>query len=140
MPKKAVIILSGLIVIVLIGWLVYTNLYNKSHREIAAEEAVVFLQAPELFNAYTSNEVRADSLYLNKVLQVQGAVENILHNEQGAITLVLEGTDLFGISCELAESETQKAAQIKIGNTVILKGLCNGMLVDVVLAKCVLIE
>src|SRR5687768_8659015 len=139
MLKKSVILLLFLVIVALVGWLVYTNLYNKPHRQLANEEARVSVQASELFNAYTSDETRADSLYLNKVLQVEGVVEKVLNNEQG-ITLVLEGAELFGVSCALAESEKQKAGQIKVGNTVRLKGLCNGMLMDVVLVKCVLLN
>ena len=138
MPKKLVIVIVAFLIIALASWLAYITLYNKPHRQIAAEEAIVSLQASVLFNAYTSDEARADSLYLNKVLQVQGVVEKVVNNEQG-ITLVLEGAELFGVSCALAESEKQKASQIKVGNTVTLKGLCNGMLMDVVLVKCVLL-
>ena len=139
MSKKSVIQLFSLLIIIVSVWFIYTNLYNKPHRQIASEEAQISLQASELFNAYSSDEVKADSLYLNKVLQVQGVVEKILTHEQG-ITLVLAGAELFGVSCTLAESEKQKADQIKVGSTISLKGLCNGMLMDVVLVKCVLLE
>ncbi|QHT66326.1 hypothetical protein GXP67_06470 [Rhodocytophaga rosea] len=139
--KRKTGIISGLILIgILAAWLVYSKVYNKPHRQITGEQAAYAVKSVALFGAYETDENRADSLYLNKVLQVEGKVEKIFQNEKGELTLVLTGNEMFGISCTMADSEKEKLQHIKPGGEAKLKGLCNGMLMDVVLVKCVLVE
>lgn len=134
-------IISGIILIgVLAAWLVYSKVYNKPHRQIAGEQAAYVVSSADLFGAYETDESKADSLYLNKVIQVEGNVEKVSQNEGGETTLMLAGNEMFGISCTMADSEIEKIQHIKPGSKVKLKGLCNGMLMDVVLVKCVLVE
>jgi hypothetical protein len=140
MKRRSSIIFGLILISILTAWLVYSKVYNKPHRQIAGEQAAYAVKSVALFGAYETDEEKADSLYNNKVIQVEGKVENILQNEQGETTLVLTGNELFGISCTMADSEKEKLKKIKTGSEVKLKGLCNGMLMDVVLVKCVLIE
>jgi hypothetical protein len=132
------ILLAGVIIIAGIA-MVY-SVYHKPHRQASNEAPALEVQATELYNAYVSDEVRADSLYLDKVLQVNGVVEKILANAQGEKVLMLETPELFGISCSMDSSQQDKLQHIEAGTTVAIKGICHGMLMDVILVKCVLTD
>lgn len=131
-------ILAGIILCVLMAF-IYA--YNKPHRQVMNETPLLTIQAYELFTQYTADEKAANSLYLDKVLQVQGTVGEIIRNEQGETTLVLKDeTEPFGVSCTMQQKQRKNISTIQVGDRVVIKGLCTGMLMDVVLVKCVQVE
>ena len=137
---KTPVILSIVGVVILVGIAVAFSLYNKPHRQAGNAAPDLKVKATELYAMYTANESKADSLYLDKVLQVEGIVKEILTNENGDKVLMLESPELFGISCSMADSQSQDLAAVNVGAPVTVKGICHGMLMDVVLVKCVLVE
>jgi hypothetical protein len=44
------------------------------------------------------------------------------------------------VVCYLVKDEFKKSAQIKEGQEVVLKGICTGFLMDVILVKCIIIN
>lgn len=136
---------TGIILMIIVTgalacWIGYKYIYNKPHRDVAAEAPVLVVKAAELYAAYTMDEKGADSMYLNKVLQVEGTIGNININDKSTGIVVLEGSGAFGISCTMAEGEKQKLGSYTAGSQIKLKGLCNGLLMDVILVKCTLVE
>jgi hypothetical protein len=124
----------------MLGIITAYSLYNKPHRQTSKETPVVQVQAVQLYNRYISDEVGADSLYLDKVLQVHGVVEEVLTNEHGEKVLMLETPELFGVSCTMDSTQKGNLQDIKIGEEVTVKGFCHGMLMDVVLVGCILVD
>jgi hypothetical protein len=131
------ILLAGIVAIT--GIVIAYSAFNKPHRQVHEEVPAVEVEATHLYNAYVSDEARADSLYLDKVLQVNGVVEEILTDEDGRKVLMLESPELFGISCTMDSTQREKLQEIQAGSTVAIKGICHGILMDVVLVKCILI-
>ncbi len=46
----------------------------------------------------------------------------------------------FGVNCVLNNKYASKQKKISIGSEAVIKGECSGMLIDVVLNNCVLID
>jgi hypothetical protein len=136
-PKVWILIIG---LFVTLGIITAYSLYNKPHRQASNEVPAMEVQAVQLYNRYVSDEGGADSLYLDKVLQVYGVVEEILTNEHGEKVLMLETPELFDVSCTMDSTQKNKLQEIKIGDEVAIKGLCHGMLMDVVLVECILID
>jgi CRISPR/Cas system CSM-associated protein Csm4 (group 5 of RAMP superfamily) len=129
-----------LLILLLIGGAYATYLWNKPHRDIKSEKAEA-IDAPELFKKYTENEADANKLWLDKTLQVKGIIKEILKNQTDIPVIMLETNDpIGGISCTMDVSQKNQAEQLKVGAKVTLKGLCTGVLADVVLIKCFLME
>lgn len=73
MNKKTIIIF-----ILLISGLIVVYLYVfKDHRNIAAEEVSYSMEAVNLFSEFQIDEVNANSRYLDKTIEVKGAVSSI---------------------------------------------------------------
>ena len=100
-----------------------------------------FLAASLLYEEFETGEEAANTKYMDKVIQVTGTVAEILLNNEGDINLVLrEEEDFSGIHCSFGKGEQEKLSSVKTGDEVTVKGFCTGMLMDVVLNRCVLVE
>ncbi len=132
--KKLLII--GFIAAV-VGGAVGVYMWNKPVTSTSKLDTDVQITAIALFDAYTQEETAADAIYLGKVLEVTGTLKEIRTSDNGKLALVLETSDvLFGVLCEFEDEAVAKA--LETGTTVNIKGVCSGMLFDVVLNRCVI--
>ena len=115
-------------VIILAGLLLY--MYNKPSRNVSGENGIP-VTATELYKNFTSNEVRANQAYLNKVLQVSGQVLEVKNTHHAGKVVVLNtGDPMFGVACTLDNMQTEA---VQPGTKIVVKGVCTGYLSDVVL-------
>lgn len=131
-------ILLLLLALALIGLLAAYFIYNKPHRNMMKAEADIKLTAAELFSAFEENEAQANERYLDKIVVVTGQIKDISADEDGQISLTLQSdSDMFGVICQLDDLSQHDRTEFAIGETVSIKGICTGMLMDVVLVRCV---
>ncbi|HEX8038391.1 MAG TPA: hypothetical protein VF490_04550 [Chryseosolibacter sp.] len=129
-------IVIGSLVVFTLGSVVAYRLYNKPHRSVEKESPYASMSAYELFSAFETNEAEANIRYLDKVIEVDGTVSEILSNQDGESVLLLKtGDPLFGISCTIKGG----IANVKPGMPVTVKGICTGYLSDVVLTDGLLV-
>lgn len=128
--KKLLIIGFVLALIIAAAGYYYVFIYSvQNHRDINKENAIS-ISAATLTNAFLSNEQAANQQYLNKVIEVRGAVVQIGHDQS------LQKTVLIGSEMELSNvfvTLKDSATAFKIGDTILVKAICNGFLSDVVL-------
>jgi hypothetical protein len=137
MKTRNILVSAVLLLLLVSGIFMYQ--YNKPARNIHGEEAIR-ITAEQLFQQFSTNEQVANTLYLNKVVEVNGDVVEIKHTEQGKDVVVLKSTDpMFGTSCTLAQ-KSGEMAMLKPGDKATLKGICTGYLTDVVLIRGELIK
>lgn len=130
--KKIILLLGSLIAI--IGMIVGLYLWNKPHKSIEGETTQL-VAAIELTKAFEENETQANQQFLNKALTVAGVVQEVGKNQDNAQLILLKGSDdLSGVQC------TMKSPQetIKVGDSVLISGFCNGFTVVVLLNDCVI--
>jgi hypothetical protein len=134
--KKIILLFAGALILVLAGGL---YLYNKPHRNIRKEKAHHWIEASKLSSLYQSNEQRADSTYLGKVIEVHGEA---IYSKGFATTgiIILKGDGTSDVRCKLLESETKNAMRYQPGAQLTLKGVCIGLLLDVNMSECTIIN
>jgi hypothetical protein len=128
----------GIVLLILIagGIGIGAYLWNKPAPKAENQDALK-IEAKVLFNEYMQNDKAADSLYLGKWLEVSGSVQSVDTNQDGQKILILETGDLMqAVMCVMRD----KNATSEKGKTVIVKGKCTGMVNDVVINDCILIE
>lgn len=134
MNKKKVILLAVLLLIIG-GGLTGYFLLNKPHPKAEDQQATV-VAAQALYTAFTTNEQQANHTYLNKVLEITGTANEVSKNQDGKTVVVLSTDDpLGGIQCTFRDANT-----IAQGQTVTVKGFCNGYTMVVLLNDCVLVK
>jgi tRNA_anti-like len=130
MKKKLIISLAAVLILGAAAAYVYYGVLYKEGRNIAQEEAAVALPAAKLVEAYTANQQKADSLYLNKTIEVQGVVTAAQDS-----VLTVGGT----VFC----SFDQLPDKTSLNKTVTVKGRCIGfdeLFGEVKLDQCTLLN
>ena len=116
-------------------------MYNKPHKNIARTQPDYSLTATEIYREFDEKEPLANERYLNKVIAVKGELSKIEINEKGDAVLVLEtGSALGGVRCTMETGQAQQIATLQEGGEVQVKGICTGMLLDVILVQGVLLN
>lgn len=135
--KKVLLTLLSLAAIGIgVGYLIY----NKPFEDMNRAKADITLSAAELFTAFESDEAAANEQYLDKVVQVSGTVREASTDESGNISITLEsGNELSGVICQLDNLAEHPRKEFKPGEQITIKGVCTGMLMDVVLVRCVVV-
>lgn len=134
--KKLLIIAIAAVSLSLIAFAYYE--YNRPMATLSKATPDFSIAAAALFADFEGDEATADTKYLNKVLAVTGVVQEVSTSEEGRISITLDGGgDLGGIVCELDEQVKHPRTDFKAGETVTFKGVCTGVLMDVVLLRCV---
>ncbi|PHN04424.1 OB-fold protein [Flavilitoribacter nigricans] len=140
--NKAIKIIFGLIfaaVLLVLGAWLYLNYVPQKTTD--KKEADMSLQATELYAAFESDEAASNQQYIGQILQVEGQVGEKLIDENMAPVIVLRAPNaMAGVMCTLLKSQQAAYDGIEVGKTIILKGKCNGMLMDVVLDEGVIVQ
>ncbi len=136
MNNKVRIFIIILILFIAGGFTVAYIMWNKPSRKVENEKGIEVTSA-QLVKDYQANEGEANKKYLDKAIQVTGEATAIKNNQDGNSTITLASDDAFtGVFCTLKE----KPGSITTGSTVIIKGICSGMLSDVRLREAVIVN
>ena len=115
-------------------------IYNKPHQNMDKAKAELALDAKALFTAFETDESGANEKYLDKVIEVTGTVKEMSTDDTGNISITLEtGSDMFGVICQMDNLTEHEKTDFQPGEKVTLKGICTGMLMEVVLVRCVVV-
>ena len=132
---KKFIIASCIVLVSAVGYGFY--LYYKPHQGIANKEAAFTLESKKLFDEYSTDESASNNKYLGKIVSVFGRVVDKGVDANGTFSLIMEGGDFAGVGCQFDKSVLNEMQTIKKGQVLKIKGMCTGMLMDVVLIDCV---
>lgn len=112
--------------------------YSREHRDVTAEKGIQ-VTAQQLFEAFAADEARANTLYLDKAIEITGEVINVSTNQDGNIVVDFKTNDpFFVINCTF---KTDPGA-LKAGDNITFKGICTGYIPDanVVINEGVLVK
>ena len=139
---KKIIAISSIFIVV-IGGSIGIYMYNKPHADISKMTPDFVMEAKLLFEEFESDEQMAGQKYIDKVLQVNGTLVEVNRDSDGSVILSLEDF-LFGVSCSIdsstAVSDMVMIDQLNPGDNISVKGQCDGMLTDVKLSHCILVN
>jgi hypothetical protein len=97
------------------------------------------ITAPNLTASYEENEVKADENFKGKTFFVEGTVLEIKKDIMDEIYVILQGDKMFrNVQCYFDDTST--ASQLQKGMRVTFKGTCNGLMMNVLIKNCVLVE
>lgn len=141
MSKPIKYILYFLATITIIAVVAYFSFMNVDKVSAKAELADMTITSIQLFQNYTGNTERGDRLYIGKIIEVSGKVTEISSDEQGApVVLFGTGEAFGGVLCTFEMGEKAKVASVKVGDEIKVKGICSGMIMEVVLNRCTLVQ
>lgn len=114
---------------------------NKPKESISHKEPDVIISPQKLLEEFTTDEQAANAKYLDKIIEVSGKVASKNINEGNKITILLDtGDPMSSVACELNPKEASKSSAIDEGSIIEVKGICTGILTDIVLVDCVILS
>lgn len=140
MNNKNIKILIGLIILMSIVILYALNLYNKPHLNVEKTEADLVINIHELLDDYKNDENLANGKYVDQVIQISGEISEINIENGNSIIIFKDSTGTSSVMCHMSPEENLKVLKLKKDGEIILKGICTGYLLDVILIRCVLVN
>lgn len=135
MSRSVKIILVLVLVVFIAGTVYFLRTWYMPHRDVKDEKAIT-QTAQGIIDAYNSNEKQANTLYLDKAIEVSGEVTGVEKTQQGKTVVSLKTTDpMAGVRCTMKED-----AVVKVGDQIRVKGICTGFMMDVTLIDCYVLK
>lgn len=102
---------------------------------------VVDVKIQELIGTYDENELKGDQLYKGKIVRTSGKVSDV-KNDVLNQPFVTVGTgkqlEIRQVQCSLTKSEAPKAADLKKGQEISVRGEVRGLMMNVQFDECVI--
>lgn len=123
----------------------YTE-YNRTHKDLAGEEAKIKMSASDLIAAFEKDSALFHQRLTDKIIAVSGVVKKMDAEEQPVVISLGEAGTLSSVQCSMDSTHIDQYAGLKEGSAVILKGICTGgrseelFGTDVILNRCVVVN
>ncbi len=137
MKKK---IFLSLVILVLAGAAYGFYLFNKPHQSVSGANPDFQLPSNEIISEFEKDEDSANKKFNGKVIEITGIVAEKTKDEKGKLNVTLQGEDIAGIGCVFEPAAQSKAAALAEGQQCKIKGVCTGILMDVVMVDCVVVD
>src|SRR6478609_5849506 len=113
--------------------------YNKPRSGVSGITPAYVVKAASLFEEFSSDENAANAKYLGKVIEVDGTVKSAEAGDNGTMNIMIEaGNEMGAENCQFEKKDVMPDAAP--GSAIKVKGFCSGILMDVVLVDCELIQ
>ncbi len=112
--------------------------YNRTNADTADLKASIQIDALALLKHYETDEGQANKEYNGKVISVKGRVIKIEDTGDSKKVILGDGISMNGVICEFQTTENVKVKELVPTQEVKIKGICTGILLDVVLVRCVI--
>ncbi len=138
MNRKKIILVF--IILGTVGGFLGYKMYNKPHIDVLKSSTEISVSANKILDEFYSDETAANKKYLEKNVAIKGEISEVKKKKKKGI-ITLKTNDNFGsILCHLSTEATKKMGTLKNGETVSIKGICTGFLMDVILVKSEIIN
>lgn len=116
---------------------------KAGEQKIETQEADVKINAWQLLSEYKSNEVAADQKYKGKILEVSGIVGDIKKDILDDLYVTLGSGGRFEmqqVRCSFQKKYTERLASLRKHSRLTVRGRCKGLMMNVMLEDCIIVE
>ncbi|MGB4845630.1 MAG: hypothetical protein WBP16_14280 [Ferruginibacter sp.] len=137
MVKKliGVFIILAIIVVCVYAW----REYNRKPADLTDAKPAFTITAENLSAEFENDETSANKKYLGKLVQVNGVIASAVYVQDTLINIVL-GDGLHKVGCQFDKKHAAGLQHYQEMNTITVKGICTGYLMDVEMNRCVIVK
>lgn len=115
----------------------YMVIQQPALSNVSNIDSATNLGVDEIIKLFQGNELQSTATYTNQVIEVHGIIKDIsfLNNRN---TIILK-SDIFEqnfVICDMSPISNTIIQNLAIGDTITLKGVCKGYLLDVIMLNC----
>jgi len=126
------------IVLAVAGFTYAWKEYHRKNPDTLDLQPAVEMDAIKLLKDFEADENAANKQYNDKVIAVKGKVMKVEKNKEMQNVILGNESSLNGVICEFQNEHKDEVGKIVPGQQVNIKGVCTGMLMDVILVRCVI--
>jgi hypothetical protein len=94
--------------------------------------------AQQIFKDFEEDELLANKKYVDNLIQINGIIGHISY-ENGMSIIALKGdNDISSIICQMLPEANSNVLKLKKGKQIMIKGICTGYLLDVMMVRCII--
>ncbi len=136
MKKKISIAICIIAFLIAAAFITLKIMTKNAERNVATEQAIS-LSATDFSSIYKNNEDSANKMYLNQTIQLTGVISSITENQNNQMDATLFTNDsLPTINCTI----DGLYKSINTADTITIKGICTGILSNINLINCIIID
>ncbi len=109
---------------------------NEAFQPSAPQE----FTAVDLAMAYQFDEVEADNIFKDSILQITGEVLSSFESNDGEFSLELGGYNSLHVDCKMQPLQVSMAKAVHLNTKVRVQGKCDGNWGSIVLRNCTLLD
>lgn len=113
--------------------------YNRKPTNLSGTKPAYSLSAIELANEFENDETAATIKYAGKIIEVSGVI-NAVEYRQDSLINILMGDGLYKVSCQLDDNNMKYEKHYRQQDSVTVRGMCTGFLLNVELNRCVIVK
>lgn len=107
----------------------------------AVRVAPILVDATDLVAEYKGNEVRADAIYREKILDVRGRIHSIRRDLGDQAFVTLDGGDpVRTVQCIFSREKEADLVNLERGKSCRIQGRCHGLMINVIVRECRIVE
>jgi len=137
MIKK--LIWSLIVAAIIIASLYLYRQYNRKPADLVDIKPAFIVAASNLVSEFETDEAAANKKFLGKVIQVNGVLASAGYSQDTLVNIIL-GDGLHRVGCQFDKRHTTGLGKFQEMNTITVKGICTGYLMDVELNRCVIVK
>ncbi len=118
----------------------YYQVEQPPNENSITSEAKVRIKSEDLLASFMLDEKRANATYVEKIIEVQGVIKNVTFFNNRYTVILQGGGEYMCIMCDMKNDQITQVQGLSIGDSVVLKGVCKGFLMDAILLNCVLVS
>ncbi len=136
--KRTILISSLFVVLLSLAFYAFINLKDRTKENVLRAEPKFYIAADHLIHTFSIEKKTIDSIVAEDIIGVEGVIQeiNTLNNKQ-TIFLSNSGGD-SSVLCDMQNNQIDKINDLKLGDTIRIKGVFKGYLKDVILLNCVI--
>lgn len=132
------LVIIAVIALSLLGGYLYVRYMPE--KSISKQAPDFSMTATELAAEFETDPPASNDKFIDRVIEVSGVISEISIDQNNSIVFILRGNEApTGVLCTVSE-KSKKTERYKVGDPVVLRGICTGMLFEVVLNKCIIID
>ena len=111
----------------------------------STEPEITYIQisATDLLDAYDANGVAADELYKGQLVEITGTIGSIDKDVFDTAYITLENSNnkysILSVQCYFDDDHLSQLASLSVGDTITIRGVCDGHSLNVMVKKCELV-
>lgn len=111
--------------------------YNEATPDTSFLKTEVELDATSFLELVNSTNDSISKDLIEKTIEVEGAITKIVLRDGVESILLSAGNNKNIVVCQMQENQKKTTSQMKLGDTIVVKGIYKGVLIDAILLHCI---